>query len=470
MVETFPNGFHIWASYALVSAAIIGFAIGRVQVELTSLLILVSLLLLFEIFPLLDAAGEPVLETRDLLAGFANPALLSVMALLVLGNGLWRSGAMDRGLKWMMGYAGNHEKVVLVVCFTVIFLTSPFVSNTPVVVIFIPVFEAIARRYSIQPSVTMMPLSFIAILAGMTTLIGSSTNLLVSGAMSALGERPLGFFEFTLPGLVLATTGLFYVIFIMPRLLPLRISPMQRFISGKHRRFIAQFNLGADPKLVGAAPRFNILGINGTRLLLVQRGDHPFVPPFGNLILQEGDVLVIMATYQGLAEVHTRFPSLMFSTSGEEDMPEKGAERESWLSRDQSVAEAMIAPGSQFAGQNLEEIGFRTRYGCLVLGIERHARVSRHLTGSIIYEGDILVLQGSRDAIDRLREHRGVVVLDGSTQPLPEARDARMASIIFVCTILIASLGLLPISVTAIAGVSLMLVTRVLTLKQASRA
>jgi di/tricarboxylate transporter len=470
MTEALAGTFHIWATYALVVAAIVGFASERMRVEITSLLVLVALLLLFEFSPIVGPEGENLLDTRRLLAGFANPALIAVMALLILGNGLWRSGALDWALRLFLDRVGDRRRVAIGLCFATVFVASPFVNNTPVVVIFIPILETIVRRFSMGPSTVMMPLSFTAILAGMTTLIGSSTNLLVSGTLSQLGEEPLGFFDFTIPGLVLASVGLVYIVLVMPRLLRQRHSPMQRFMTGKHRRFIAQFTVGNESKLVGAAARFNLLGIRGSRLLLVQRGENPYVPPFGSLKIREGDVLVVMATHDALAEAQTRFPRLMFSVSGEEDLPANEEEREAWLSRGQMVAEAMIAPGSRVAGHSLDEVGFRARYGCLVLGVERRSRVTRRLTDTTLREGDVLVVQGNREALDRMREHRDVVVLDGTAQPLPAARDAKLAGAIFAGTVIIASTGILPIAVAAVLGVALMLSTGVLTLNQATDA
>jgi di/tricarboxylate transporter len=471
MTEALAGTIHIWATYALVAAAIVGFASERIRVEITSLLVLVALLLLFEFFPIVGPDGENLLDTGRLLVGFANPALIAVLALLVLGNGLWRSGALDWALRLFLARIGNRRRLAIGTCFVTVFVASPFVNNTPVVVIFIPILETIVRRFSMGPSRVMMPLSFTAILAGMTTLIGSSTNLLVSGALSQLGEEPLGFFDFTIPGLVLASVGLVYIVLVMPRLLRQRHSPMQRFMTGKHRRFIAQFTVGNESKLIGAAARSNLLSIRGSRLILLQRGEHPHVPPFGNLKIREGDILVVMATHGALAEAQTKFPRLMFSVSGRKDLPANEEEREGWLSRDQMLAEVMIAPGSRLAGYSLDEVEFRARYGCLILGVERHSRVTRrHLTDTLLREGDVLVVQGDREALDRMREHRSVVVLDGTAQPLPTVRDAKLAGAIFAGTVFIASTGILPIAAAAVLGAALMLTTGVLTLNQATNA
>lgn len=471
MTAHIADSFHIWATYALVVLAIIGFASERIRVEITSLLILVALIVLFELFPLPGGpANQGGLDTAQLLAGFSNPALIAVMALLVLGHGLSRTGALDWALRLFLDATGDRRFLAIAICFVVVFAGSAFVNNTPIVVIFIPILETVARRFSISPGTVMLPLSFAAILAGMTTLIGSSTNLLVSGALEQMGVQPLGFFDFALPGMVLAAVGLVYVALVVPRVPRQRRSPMKRITTGAHRRFVAQLTVGAGSKLIGEAARFNLLDVRGSRLILVQRKEHSHVSPFGDLEIREGDTLVILATRDALGLAQGAFPHLMFNLSGE-DLPEDEEERKKWLSRDQMVTEVMITPGSRLVGQTLEEAGFRARFGCLVLGVERRSRViRRRLTGSTLRAGDVLVVQGDHEALEALRVHRGLIVLDGATRPVPSARSAEMAGAIFAGTVAAAATGILPIAGAAIVGVALMLATGVLTVRQATAA
>ena len=460
------GSFHIWMTYALVIVAILGFAIDRIKVEITALVLLVALLLMFELIPLRSPDGKILLDTKDLLAGFANPALIAVLALLVLGNGLWRAGALDWVIKQLFQRTGKSYKGAIFICFVAVFIASPFVNNTPVVVIFIPILETIVQRFSKSPSSVMMSLSFIAILAGMTTLVGSSTNLLVSGTMVELGQKPLEFFGFFVPGLVLASVGLMYLWVATPYLLPRRSSPAQRFMSGNHRRFITQFTVGNETKLIGARICFNLLSIRGARLILVLRGEQRLVPPYQDLEIHEGDTLIVMGTHDALAEAQTKFPKLIFATSGKRGHT-SSREEKALLANDQVVVEIMVAPGSQLVGQSIEEANFRSRYGCLVLGVEQHSRITRILTGRTLLEGDVLVVQGDREVVERMRKHSGVVVLDGTARPLPGAQAAKMAGAIFVGVVLLSVSGLLPIAAAAVFGVMLMLLTGVLTLEQA---
>jgi di/tricarboxylate transporter len=461
---------HIWMTYALVIVAIAAFAWERIRIEITSLGLLVALVVLFELFPLAPAPGQPRLDTERLVAGFANPALIAVMALLVLGHGLSRSGALDWLLRAFLSITGERPTTAIVIAFSAVLMASAFVNNTPIVIIFIPILESIARRFNLAASALMMPLSFAAILAGMTTLIGTSTNLLVSGAMVQAGLEPLGFFEFTVFGVILAAVGLLYLVLVAPKLLRRRASPVTRLTADARRHFVAQLTVGEEQKLVGRTAAFNVLGIKGARLVLVQRREQSHVPPFNNLEIRTGDTLVILATREALAEAQANYPRLMFNMGGD-DLPADEEERKAWLGRDQMLTEVMIVPGSPFVGQTLEEIGFRNRFNCLVLGLERRSHViRRRLTERAIREGDVFVVQGTRESLDSLRTARGLIILDGATRPLPPARAAETAGAVFFGTVVVAALGLLPIAAAALAGAAVMLATRVLTLREAADA
>ena len=353
--------FHIWLTYALLVTAIALFVSERIRIEISALIVLMALVVLFELMPLTPAPGQPPLDTGRLIAGLANPALVAVMALLVLGHGLSRAGALDWALKAFMTITGDRQVLAIVVAFVTVLVASAFVNNTPIVIIFIPILESIARRFELAPSRLMMPLSFAAILAGMTTLIGSSTNLLVSGAMKQAGMAPLGFFDFIIFGMILAAIGLIYLIVVAPRLLKQRRSPMKRFTTGADRHFVAQMVVGEESKLIGETAVFNVLGIKGSRLILVQQREKSHVPPFNELAIAAGDTLVIIATREALAEAQANYPHLMFDMTGE-DLPEDEEERKARLGRDQMLTEVMIAPGSTFVGRTLEEIGFCHRF------------------------------------------------------------------------------------------------------------
>ena len=160
------------------------------------------LALFFHVFPVTGPEGSNLLDARTLIAGLADPALIAVLALLVVGQGIVRTGALEGPARRLATLRRHHPMLAVALALGAAAAVSAVLNNTPVVVIFIPLMTALAGRLHRSVSSVMMPLSFACILGGMTTLIGSSTNLLVASAAEQVGLQRLTFFDFTIPGLV----------------------------------------------------------------------------------------------------------------------------------------------------------------------------------------------------------------------------------------------------------------------------
>ena len=217
-------GFQMWAALFLIAAALVVYALERLPMEVTSLGVICVLLVFFHFFPVSGPDGANLLGPAPLLAGFASPALITVLALLVVGQGLVGTGVLDQAAQAVLSLGRYNVWLSVSLALGAALVVSAFLNNIPVVVIFIPIIQAVATRLKRSPSRYMMPLSFAGILGGMTTLIGSSTNLLVSDELAALGLARLGFFEFSVPGMVVAGAGMVYVLLVVPRLLHERAS------------------------------------------------------------------------------------------------------------------------------------------------------------------------------------------------------------------------------------------------------
>jgi di/tricarboxylate transporter len=339
-------------------------------------------------------------------------------------------------------------------------------NNIPVVVIFIPIMQAIALRLGRQPSRLMMPLSFAAMLGGMTTLIGSSTNLLVSSGLVQLGEAPFGFFDFTVPGIVLAAAGLIYLLTVAPALLPDR-QDMASTLARDSRRFIAQITVTPESKVTGAVFENGRLSIYpDIMIMMVQREEHAFLPPFADIALEPDDVLIVAATRDILAEVSKSDPAALHPRLSDEM---EGAGR--WTLGGQVIAEAMVKPGSSMIGRTLEEVCFRYAYHCIVIGIQRRSHLLRQrLTEIRLEAGDELLLQGRPEDIEALRGHHDVLLMEWSAAKLPEAHHAKRAGAIFFCVVALAATGVMPIAITAITGAVAMVATGVISVRDAMRA
>jgi di/tricarboxylate transporter len=468
-----PEEFGMWATFAVILAALVLYAAERVALELTSLGVICALLLLFHFDPILDADGKNLLGPATLLAGFANPALLTVVALLVMGAGLARTGVLEAGAGLLFRYGRGHAAIAPAIAFVAVLAVSGFLNNTPVVVIFIPIMQALADRLGQPSSKLLMSLSFAAILGGMTTLIGSSTNLLVSGTLVGLGESGLTFFQFFVPGVILALVGVVYVIFFANYLLPNR-ALLTSAVAGGGRQFMAEIHVRESSKFEGMRPRGGFFPeLKDMTLRVIVRDGLLYVAPFDDdFEIAPGDTIVVAATRPALTEALKGEPAQFHPELGqdwERYETEEGHQR--WQVGNQVLAEAMVTPDSRLTGQNLEQIGFRYRYHCVVLGIQRRSQMIRARVTEIRLEpGDVLLLQGRQEDIDALRGNTDILLVEWTAIDIPAVHHARRTLLIFAAVIASAATGLVPISVASLCGAGLILATGVLNIRQASRA
>ncbi|MEG9862019.1 MAG: SLC13 family permease [Parvularculales bacterium] len=462
--------WQIWGVYGVIIAAITGYVLNRIDMALVSLCAVIALLALFQFFPLPDATGTPVVTMTSILSGFAHPALMSVLALLVIGQALYQSDALNAATNMLTRYGVRHPHLVLLGLFITAMLVSAFLNNTPVVIIFIPILAALARRMDIPTSRVMMPLSFLCILGGMTTLIGSSTNMLAAGSAEASGMDPIGFFDFALPGLVLAGAGGLYMFCAAPFLLPNRQeddndSSDEGNTGG--RQYIAQIHINARHRLIGEVITAGTTpDLKNITIRSIRRGERTILPPFDGETLMQGDILLIAATRQTLAEtLKSRdgiFKSLINVSlyAGDESQQDQ-----------LSLTETVVAPGSRMAERTVEQISFYHETECFLLGIQRRHRMLRLPMDDIrLKAGDVLLVMGTRDAIQGLRHSRDLLLMEWSTEEVPDNNKAKLARLIFGVTIVMASTGLLPIVVAAVAGATAMVLAGVLDVRQAVRA
>jgi di/tricarboxylate transporter len=460
----------MWATLALAGGAIVAFTHPRIPLELTSVTLVALLLALFQ---LAGPDRTPLLSVTQLLEGFANPALIAVVALLVIGQGLVRAGALDAVSHAIFAVARGQAGPAIALALITVLVISAVLNNTPVVVVFIPILGALAERIGRPASRLMMLLSYSAILGGMTTLIGSSTNLLVAGTAAELGVRPIGFFDFTIPGLVLAALGLLYVLFVAPRLLRDRQSEGSRRHGLGGRQFIAQLTLDRDAVVTGTLSIGGMFpGFGSMTVLHVQRGNTVFRPPFEDVALRAGDAVIVAATRKVLTEAIARDPGLRPSIGLDVAAGRLGSGLDEPEPRTTGgvSAEAMVAPGSRLAGLPLEQVALTAFRGAIV-GIQRRPRMTRARINEVRLEaGDVLLVQGPPRDVHALRDNRDVVLMEWSAQELPARHHARRAGAIFLGVVAVGASGALPIAVAAVAGAALMIMTGVLNIRQAGRA
>ncbi|MFC4270931.1 TRAP transporter large permease subunit [Sneathiella chungangensis] len=470
-MEVAGSVFHIWVVFAFIVVAIIFFANERIELEISSIGIIAGLLLLFHFYPVLDASGKNLLTAQDILAGIADPALITVLALLVVGQGIVRTGALEQPIRRLVALRRHHPVLAIAVVLSTVLLISAFMNNTPVVVIFIPLMTALAERLHRSTSTLMIPLSYASILGGMTTLIGSSTNLLVMAAAVQAGQPQITFFEFTVPGAVLAVVGLLYALIIIPRILPDRASMKGEVMDVSGKQFIVQMEVAPDSPLVGEqAVAGQFPSLRNITIRFIQRGEHILLPPFDGLTLKPADAVVFAGTRKSITEAFADNPQILQGFL-EPDSPDMDSASELKSVQDQTLAEAVVAPASRMIGRALYQISFHYRTRCVVVGIQRRSRMIRtsRMTDIRLEAGDVLLLLGKRSDIMRLRNNPDVLLLEWSARELPATALAWRARVIFGAVVVLAATGVLPIVVAAVCGATAMVVSGCLNVYQASR-
>lgn len=472
-MEIVGSVFHIWAVFALIAIAIFAFANEQIELEMSSIGVIAALLLLFHFYPLEDQAGNSLLTPTQILAGIADPALITVLSLLVVGQGIVRTGALEQPIRRLVALRRHHPILAIAVVLATVLVISAFMNNTPVVVIFIPLMTALAERLHRSTSTLMIPLSYASILGGMTTLIGSSTNLLVMAAAAQAGQPEIGFFDFTIPGAVLAFFGLLYALVVIPRILPDRTSMKGEVMDISGKQFIVQMEVAPDSPLVGEeAVAGQFPSLRNITIRFIQRGEHVLLPPFDGITLKPADAVVFAGTRKSITEAFSDNPQILQGFL-EPDSPTAEISAElGGAVQDQTLAEAVVAPASRMIGRALYQISFHYRTRCVVIGIQRRSRMIRtsRMTDIRLEAGDVLLILGNRTDIMRLRNNPDVLLLEWSARELPATALAWRARFIFGAVVVLAAAGLLPIVVAAVCGAVAMVASGCLNIYQASRA
>jgi len=399
-----------------------------------------------------------IISPEQCLAGFANPAVITVASMFILSEGLSRTGAVSWITHSLSRLAGASGRGWLPSSLLIVLITSGFINNTAVVVLFIPVMLNLARRFKTPPSRLLIPISYVSILGGTCTLIGTSTNILVSSVAQQHGEPPFSMFEFTTVGIFVAAAGFLYLIYLAPRLLPERATllAMHDDEDDQHHLYVTEVEVLEQSSWVGKPIKDTPLGKSrDLSALEVIRGE-TILAPREDLALAPGDLVLLQGDANALFNVdRSGHVSVLPELAGESGRlgPEV----------DISLAEIVITPNSRFVGSTVRDAGFRRRYGVSVFAIQRGGRHLRRKLGDLeLRVGDVLLLQGSQRAFNNLKEARSFLFVKGTEETLTRPGRAPAALVIMAGVIAAATLKLLPIEIAALLGAVFMLICRCL--------
>ena len=463
MIDLLFTAWQMAFALAVVAGAILGYASGRASLEVVSGVVLSLLLIVFSRFPVLAEDGSVRLGTETLLAGFASPALFAIIGLLIVGQGMYQSGALEYPTRLLLTLYDRRRVAAVIGVFAFVAIVSAFLNNTPVVVMFVPIMTAIAAQAKLAPSRLMMPLSFVSILGGMCTTIGSSTNLLAVAEYQVVTGERLSFFALAPMGLVLTAIGCAYLLFAARRLLPDRRGAEAQTPDG--RQFVAQLSLERGNPLIGQTSKAGLFpDLPGVTVRMIARRDEAILPPFDDVTLRLHDKVIVAATRNALTDLLKQRPAILAGFLAEVEVTD-GAEGEL------TMVEAVVAPGSRIIGRTVSQIRFRFQTNCVIVGIQRRSRMIRTEIAHIRLEaGDVLLIMGDRSDVRALRGDRDILMLSESMTQLPDPDHARYAGLIFLGVVLSAATGFASIAVAAIIGATMMVATGCLNVRQAARA
>ena len=444
---------HTIAVLVLTLVALVLFTIEKIPLQTSSLFILCVLIVGFEIFPYQLPDGS-YFDSKVFFAGFGNSALIAVSALMVAGQALVRTGAMEPIGRMLAKLWRSSPKLSLLLTLIAGAVLSAFVNNTPIVVLLLPILVTVSIRTGQSPSGTLLPMGMATLLGGMATTIGTSTNLLVVKVAEDLGVPEFGMFDFILPVTITSVVAILYLWLIAPLILPERSPPLS---DTSPRVFTAEIEINqggfADGATLAEVREKAGGDINIERIMRAGKLSMATLP---DVKIQAGDRLVIKDTSDNLREYELELGGKLFAGNTEVDAahPLKAG--------DQKIAELVVIAGSTLDRVRVADARLNHKYGLTLLAIhshgkETHAR-SKGIKEVVLRAGDVLLVQGSRDAIAKVKASGTLLVLDGGEE-LPHTKKAPIALIVMGLIVGLAAFGILPIVVTAVVGCLVLIIT-----------
>lgn len=404
-----------------------------------------------------------LLPVEDAFRGFGSETVILIFSLLVLTAALVRTGVVEIAARPILRRTGDNPHRMLIIIMIAAAGLSSFMSNTAATALFVPVVISLARRMKVSPSLYLMPLAFASILASSVTLIGTSTNIVVSGLMRQNGLDPLRMFELTPVGIPIAILGILYMYFFSPRLVPVRSATNEITAQYDLQPYLTEVVILPNSPLAGRTLSESGLGRDlDLTVLRVLRNGRYFSAPQADLCLEEGDVLLVEGQRDDILKVKN---TAGINIKAELDLPQPGTPKD-----DLRLAEMILLLRSPLVGRTLKGLGFRERYGLQVLAINRHGEtIHQRISQLPLRMGDVLLVQGPPENLRALEKDNNVRILGEVPNHRIDLPRARLAIGIFLAAIVIAALEVLPLSVAMLLGAVLVILTRCITPEEAYR-
>lgn len=437
----------IFLTLSVVVLALICFIREWLPSDITAITVAVLLMLLGLVTP------------EEGISGFGNSATITVMAMFILSAGIARTGTVQVMSELLLKWGGKNSTQQILAMGVIVGPITAFINNTAVVAVFLPIVEDWCRKQGISASKLLLPLSYVAVMGGMITVIGTSTNVLASGLSKQLGYGEFSLFQFTGLGIITFVIGLIYLALVAPRLLPERKEPSSNAFGQEYglQDYVSEVVVTPRSSLVGQTLRSSGLQrkFDIDVLELIRNNSH-FPQPLADKVLMAGDILLVRCSRECLLKIKDErgvdiLPDIKFGNQALEAELNSGEE---------GIAEVLILSNSNLIGSTLKDLRFRQRYNLTVLAIRRGEELVRERLGKVpLRFGDLLLVQGPKQSFLGLQTSRDLLVMEQRDVETLRRDKAAIAVAIGLGVVVAAAFNWLPILVSALVGVVLMILT-----------
>ena len=435
---------------ALMLVALVLFSTERIPIEVVSILLVMALVL------------TGTLTAGEAFAGFGNDIVITIAGLFILTGGLAKTGVVDLVGRRLHRAAGDSEfRIVALIMFAAAFCAA-VMKNTTTTAMFLPVVLGIAARRNLSPSKLLMPLAFGAILGGTCTLIGTSTNLAVSGALPRYFIEPFTMFELTPVGVIIVAAGMLYMLLLGRRLLPSRKSADSLTEQYLVRQYMTEVIVLDDSPLINkslAEARISD-DLDLTVLGIIRGQEQHRIAPAPAEKIKADDLLLVQGRVEDILKVKAE--------AGIEINPDFELHDSLLESKETELFEAMVPRGSDLLARTLKRLDLRRRYGVVVLAIDRHgvdllSKISRVR----LRFGDVLLLQANREQVERLAADGQILLLEEISEKRARPEKRKWALLAFGIFLVFSLSHVVPLPIAVLLGVMILLATQSLRMSEA---
>jgi di/tricarboxylate transporter len=443
----------IWMVTLILAMAMFLLITEKLPVDLTSIGIIV----------LLTVTG--ILTPTEAISGFASPAVITIGAMFIISKGMIRTGAVGFISQKVGKFSKGSPTLAILLILVIVGLASAFINNTPVVVLFIPIILSLSCELDFSPSKVLIPVSYASILAGTCTLIGTSTNIIISDYSARHGWGALGMFELSPLGVPIALLGILFLIFAAPKLLPSPHNSVCELKDDDHRRYLAEFQVPHGSKIIGENPESHFSHkYPDMEVLELIRYSHVFYPDRDMVTISPDDLLLVKGSANDLVEI-------LNDNLVELPLAEKGLNFENH-DKHALIVELIIPPHSSLLGERLVASRLQRDPDIHIIAIKRRELhyAEPKVKDIRIKIGDIMLVRLPESSLDRLRGQTDFIIVEDVHHEIVHKRLARRAFLIFGAMVVAASTGLADILICALAAAFLMILTGCLQLRDTYRA